>query len=322
VLLVISLIKELLTTRGDGLLAERAVVTEELDVVRLAIGQTVVLVVVRLDEGLVANVTGEVVRMPHLTQGSDGATLARLTALGALLEQQNLIVRRAVEVAFELVAVATLELNTTLFTTEVARVHELALDEEVGTNDGTVAHGALMCLGADDAHFLLHASGAINMLGLRLNLVALTDEVGTTTDANEMLGVEGEAALSIDDLAADNVVADLASLSVKLHEVLLAIELLIGPNKETTTRERLRAILAYEVIRVVVLAKSLGHLTDNGLVANRAIRTNGDVVAHDLGLLLLHQHVGVVHAARTRGDDGARDTVANSAGHSVVRSST
>jgi len=114
---------------------------------------TVVLIVVGLDEDFVADVAREVVRMPHLAEGSDGATLARLTALGALLEQEDLIVRSAIEITLELnerdvstmielqyrinrahlVAVTTLELDTTLLATEVTRMHELALDEQVGT---------------------------------------------------------------------------------------------------------------------------------------------------------------------------------------------
>ena len=73
---------------------------------------------------------------------------------------------------------------------EVARVHELALDEEVGSNDGLVAHGALVGLGANHAHLLLHAFGAVDVLRLGLDLVALADEVRTAADADEVLRVE------------------------------------------------------------------------------------------------------------------------------------
>jgi len=187
VLFMIGLVEELLAAVGDGLFAECAIVTEELNVMRLAIGQTVVLVVMRLDEGLVADVTSKVVRVPHFAQGSDGTTLTGFTALSALLEQQDFVVWSAVVVTLELVAVAAFEFDTALLTTEVPRVHELALDEEVGSNDRFVAHGALMGLGANDAHLLLHAHGAIYVLGLRLNLVALADKVCTAADTNEVL---------------------------------------------------------------------------------------------------------------------------------------
>jgi len=99
-------------------------------------------------------------------------------------------VGRAVEVAFELVAVTALELDTALFATEMARMHELTFDKEVGANDGLVAHGALMRFGADHAHFFLHASRAINVFRVGFDLVALSDKVRTTADTNEVLRVE------------------------------------------------------------------------------------------------------------------------------------
>lgn len=63
----------------------------------------------------------------YLAKGSDGATLAGLTAFGTLLKKEDLIMRSAIEVALKLVTIATLELDTTLFATEVARMHELTL---------------------------------------------------------------------------------------------------------------------------------------------------------------------------------------------------
>lgn len=134
--LVVRLVEELLAAARDRLLAVRAVVTEELDVVRLAVGEAVVLEELGLGEGLVADVAREVVGVPDLAERRDRAPLAGLAATGALLEQQDLVVGRAVVVALELVAVATLELDTALLTAEVAGVHELALDEEVGACEG------------------------------------------------------------------------------------------------------------------------------------------------------------------------------------------
>jgi len=190
VLLVISFVEELLTTGSDRLLAESTIVTEELNVVSLAVWKTIVLVVMGLDEGLVADMASEVVRMPDLTKGSNRTTFAGFTTLGALLQQENLIVGSAIVIAFELVAITSLEFNTALFTSEVARMHELTLNEQVRADDRSVAHGALMGLGTDDTNFLLHAVRAINVFGLWLDLVALADKVGTAADANEVLRVE------------------------------------------------------------------------------------------------------------------------------------
>jgi len=298
VLLVISLVKKLLTTGSNGLLAERAIVTEELNVMSLTIRKTIVLEVMGLDEGLIANMAGEMVRMPDLAEGGNGATLAGLTALGALLQQQNLVVRGAIVVAFELVAISTLEFNTALLTSEMAWVHELAFDEQVWANNRTIAHGALMGFGTDDANFLLHAIRAINVLGLRLDLVTLTDEVGTTADTNEVLRVERESTLSIDDFTTNNVVTNLATLSMKLHEVLLTVKLVIRTNEEAAAGERLRAVLTDEVVRVIVLSKSLSNLTNDRLMAHSAIGANWDIVAHNLRLLLLHEEVGIIVASR------------------------
>jgi hypothetical protein len=190
VLLVIRLVEELLTTGSDRLLAKRAIVTEELNVMSLAVRKTVVLEIMGLDESLIADMASEMVWMPDLAESSNGTALARLTALGALLQQENLVVWCAIVVAFELVAISTLELNTALLTSEVARMHELTLDEQVRADNRAVAHRALMGFGADDANFLLHAIGAVNVLGLWLDLIALADKVGTTADANEMLRME------------------------------------------------------------------------------------------------------------------------------------
>jgi len=184
---VISLVEELLSARRDGLVAVGAVVTEELHIVRLAIGKAVILEIVGLGEDFVANVAAEVVGVPHLTERSDRTALARLTATSALLEQENFVVRRAIEVAFEVVAIATFELDTTFLAAEVTRMHELTLDEEVGANNGTAAHGTLVSIRADNASLSFHTLGAIDMLRLRLDLVLLPDEVGTATDANEVL---------------------------------------------------------------------------------------------------------------------------------------
>jgi len=300
VLLVICLVKKLLATSSDRLLAECTVVTEKLNVVSLTVGKTIVLVIVGLNESLVTDVAGEMVRMPDLTEGSNRTTLTRLTALGALLQQKNFIVGSTIVVAFKLVAVSSLEFNTALLTSEVARMHELTLDEQVWANDRTIAHSALMCFGTNDTNFLLHAIGTIDVLGLWLDLVALTNKVSTTADANEVLRVEGKAALGIDDLAANNVVTDLATLRVELHEVLLAIELVVRANEEATARERLRAVLTDEVVRVIVFAKSLRDLTHNRLMADSAIRANGDIITHHLWLLLLHEEVRIIITSWTR----------------------
>jgi hypothetical protein len=300
VLLVIGLVEELLTTSSDRLLTEGAVVSEKLNVVSLTVRKTVVLEVMRLDESLVTNMAREVIGMPNLTEGSNRATLTRLTALGALLQEQNLVVRGTVVVAFELVAIASLEFNTALLTTVVTRVHELALNEQVWANDRSIAHSALMGLGTDDTNFFLHTVGAVDVLGLRLDFIALTDKVGTTADANEVLRVEGKTTLSVNDLSADNVVTYLTTLRMKLHEVLLAVELVIRANKEATARERLRAVLTDEVIRVIVLAEGLRNLTDNGLVANSAVWSNWDIITHNLRLLLLHKEVRIIVTSRSR----------------------
>jgi len=203
----------------------------------------------------------------------------------------------AVVIAFEFVAITSLEFDTALLTSEVTRMHELTLNEKVGTNNRAVAHSTLMGFGADNTDLLLHTVGAVNVLCLRLNLVTLADEVGTTSDANEVLRVERETSLSIDDLATNNVVTHLTTLSVELHEVLLTIELIIGTNKEPATRERLRAVLTDEVIGVIILTKGLGNLTNNRLMANGTVRANRDIVAHNLRLLLLHEEVRIIIAS-------------------------
>jgi uncharacterized protein (DUF1778 family) len=300
VLLVIGLVEELLATSSDRLLAERTVVTEQLNVVSLTVGKAVVLEVVGLDEGLVTDVASEMVRMPDLTKGSNRTALARLTTFGALLQQKNLIMGSAIVVAFELVAVSSFEFNTALLTSEVARMHKLTLNEQVWANDRSVAHSTLMRFGTNDTNFLLHTIRAIYVLGLWLDLVALANKVGTTADANEVLRVEREAALSIDNFTANNVVTYLASLCVELHEVLLTVELVVRANEEATARERLRAVLTDEVVRVIVLAKSLRDLAHDGLMADAAIRANRDIITHHLWLLLLHEEVRIIITSWSR----------------------
>jgi len=294
VFLVIGLVEEFLTTSSDGLLAERAIVTEQLNVMSLAVWKTVILEVMGLDESLVTDMAREMVRMPNLTECSDGTTLARLTAFGAFLQQEDLVVRSAIVVTFEFVAVTALELDTAFFTSEMARVHELTLNEQVWANDRTIAHGALMRFSTDNANFLLHAIRAVDVFGFWFDFVALTNKIGTAADANEMLRVERESSLGINYLASNNVVTYLATLGVELHEVLLAVELVIRANQEATARERLRAVLTDEVVRVIVLAKSLGDLTNDGLMAHAAVRTNRDIVSHYLWLLLLHEEVRII----------------------------
>lgn len=72
--------------------------------------------------------------LPHLKRGQEGGCkLPGKDGPSTLLEEENLIVGLAVVVALKLVAITTLELNTTLLASEMAGVHELTLDEEVGT---------------------------------------------------------------------------------------------------------------------------------------------------------------------------------------------
>jgi len=105
--------------------------------------------------------------------------------------------------------------------------------------------------------------------------------------------------LGIYDLASNNVVTNLAALRVKLHEVLLTVKLVVRTNKEATARERLRAVLTDEVVRVIVLAKGLGNLTNDRLMADTAIGANRDIIAHNLRLLSLHKEVGIIVASRS-----------------------
>jgi len=117
----------------------------------------------------------------------------------------------------------------------------------------------------------------------------------------------------------------LATLCVKLHEVLLTIEFVIGANEEATAREGLRAVLTDEVIRVIVLAESLGNLTNDRLMANCTIRTNRDIIAHNLRLLLLHEEVRIVVTSWSRRDDRSTNranTISNGTGHHIVRLGT
>jgi uncharacterized protein (DUF1778 family) len=106
--------------------------------------------------------------------------------------------------------------------------------------------------------------------------------------------------LGIYDLASNNVVTNLAALRVKLHEVLLTVKLVVRTNKEATARERLRAVLTDEVVRVIVFAKSLRDLTHNRLMADSAIRANGDIITHHLWLLLLHEEVRIIITSWSR----------------------
>jgi len=71
VLLMVRFVKELLTSCRDRLLAEGAIVTEELNIMGLTIRETVVLEVMGLDESLVTDVASKMVRMPDLTKGSN-----------------------------------------------------------------------------------------------------------------------------------------------------------------------------------------------------------------------------------------------------------
>jgi len=184
---MISFLEEFLATARDWLLTVSTVITEQLDVVRLAVWKAVILKEVRLGKRFIADVAAEMIWMPHLAQRRNGATLARLTAPCAFLEEQDLVMRCAIIIALKLVTVAAFEFDTTLFTAEMARVHELALDEQVGANDWPVAHGALMGVRTNDTLLGLHALGTIDVLCLGLDLVLLADEVGTAADTNEVL---------------------------------------------------------------------------------------------------------------------------------------
>lgn len=55
------------------------------------------------------------------------------------------------------------------------------------TNDGLVAHGALMGIRADHNLGCLHALGTVDVLRRWLDLVLLSDKVGTAPDADEVL---------------------------------------------------------------------------------------------------------------------------------------
>jgi len=230
VVCMIGFFKEFLAAARNRLLAIGAIVAEELYVVGLAIGKTIVLEKVRLGKGLIADVAAEVIWMPNLAKSSDRSTFTRFAAASTFLQEQDFVVRCAIVIAFELVAVTTLKFNTALFTPEVARMHELSLNKQVRANDRPVAHSALMGVRANDSLFGLHTLRAINVLRLGLDLVLLTDQIRAAADANEMFGVEGKAALSIDNLAANNIVTDLAALSVQLHEILFAVEFLVWAN--------------------------------------------------------------------------------------------
>jgi len=322
VVLVIRLVQEALAATRNGLLAIRAIVTKELHVVGLAVGEAVVLKEVRLGEGLVANVAAKVVRMPHFTECRDRATLAWLAASCAFLEEQDFVVRRAIIIAFKFVTVTAFKLDTALFAAEVARVHKLPLDQEVRTNDGPVAHGALMRIGPNHALFGLHALWAIDVLRLGLDLIFLPDEVGAAADANEVLRVEREPALRVHHLAANNVVTHLAALGVQLHKVLLAIKLLVRTDEEAPTREGLRAVLADEMVWMEVAAKSLNDLAHNWRVSRGAIGANGNVFTHNLRLLRRLERIRIVVPAGATGGNhsrGSRNTgILNKARHIIT----
>jgi len=158
--------------------------------VHLAIGFTVVLPILRLVEHGVANVAREMLGMPHLVKGQDRATLAGFTAPRTLLEQQDIVVRLAIEVALELVAIAALELNAALLTAIMARVDKLTLNEEIRTNDGLVATSAEVGLRPNDVLVGTSTSRAVNLVN-SIDLVLLLNEIRATSRAEEMLGVEG-----------------------------------------------------------------------------------------------------------------------------------
>jgi len=107
----------------------------------LAVGNTIVFEEMGFHEWRVTHVTGEVVRVPYFSDSSYGTTFARLTATSTFLEEQNFIVRCTVIIPFEFMAISSLELLTTFFTSKVSRMHELSLDQQIRSDNRTVAHG-------------------------------------------------------------------------------------------------------------------------------------------------------------------------------------
>lgn len=270
VVFMIGLIQKLQPTRCNRLLTVRAVVTKEGDVVSLTVGETLVFVEVALHEGSIAHVTGEVVRVPHFSDGSDGTTFTGFTATSAFLEEEDFVVRCTVIISFKVVTISSLKLFTALVTTEVPRVHELSLDEEVGTHNRGVTHGAHVRFGLDGSDFLFKAAPTVNVLGLRVNLITLSDKIGSATDANKMLGVKGHV-VRVHNFSSDNVVADLTTFCVKFHKILLAVEVVVRTNEKAASRERLRAVLTNKVVRVVVFAHGLGDLAIDGFGADHTV---------------------------------------------------
>jgi len=128
--------------------------------------------------------------VPYLLKGQDRATLAGFTAPRTLLEQQNIIVRLTIEVALELVAISALELNAALLTAIMARVDELALHKEIGTNDHLIATSAKVGLRPNDVLVITSTRRAENLVN-SIDLVLLPHKIRAASRAKEMLGVEG-----------------------------------------------------------------------------------------------------------------------------------
>jgi len=80
-------------------------------------------------------------------------------------------------------------------------------------------------------------------------------------------------------LTVDNVLADLTALSLEVLVVLLTIEHLIEADEVTAARERLRAMVADEVLRMVGPTKSFDDLPNNDSLTSATFRSSDGLEA-------------------------------------------
>jgi hypothetical protein len=130
----------------------------------------------------------EMLRVPHFSKRSDRAANNRFLAVATNAFEKFEVVWITIQFAFILVAIATTELTSTLFTAVMLWMHSLALNGDIFANNRLFALSAYSCRRFNNSRAPLHAHKTV-----RFSLVffeGFCAEFSTTTSAIEALWME------------------------------------------------------------------------------------------------------------------------------------
>lgn len=225
------------------------------------------------------NKAHEMLGMPHSPDSSDGTTENRLSTRSASVSDNLRVIFRAVQLSFVFVAVSTFKLATALFTSEMLRMHTLSLQNNKFTINELLALGADFSLWTDALCAVFFACVTIDISLLFFECAA--DQVLTATSAIEVLWmilVFPNRDASIDDGKA----AIVAPWTVKLVviDVTVCVSFMLD---KLSIGERLVAMMANEMLRMVSLPKSRDDTSDDHLITMGTWRTvvnDGSSIGH------------------------------------------